>query len=65
MDSLPPILTVADVAKRHQKSMWTILRRMHTGKLRAYKDGGEWRLKREWLLEYEENMIASSARGDD
>lgn len=56
-NELPPILTVMDVARRHQKSMWTILRRIHSKKLRAYKDGGEWRIRREWLIDYEQSMI--------
>lgn len=58
VDMLPPILTVDDVAQRHRKSMWTILRRIHDKKLKAYKDGGEWRIRREWLLEYERSLMA-------
>lgn len=56
-DVIKPILTVADVAVRHQTSMWTIHRRIHSKQLKAYKDGGEWRIRRECLIEYEDNLM--------
>lgn len=65
VDLLPPILTVDDIAKRHHKSMWTIHRRIHEKKLKAYKDGGEWRIRREWLLDYEDRLMNSHTKGGE
>ncbi|WP_391574513.1 helix-turn-helix domain-containing protein [Cohnella sp.] len=57
VEMLPPILTTEEVAQRHRTSVFTIWRRIKSGKLKAYKDGGEWRIKRESLNEYERGMI--------
>lgn len=60
MDDLPTILTVDETAKYLRKCRMTIIRRIASGQLKAYKDGGEWRIKREWLLEYEASLIAAT-----
>lgn len=54
---LPPVLTIKDAAKYLQRCTKTIRNRIKSGKLRSYKEGQEHRIRREWLLEYEETLI--------
>ncbi|MCY9733122.1 helix-turn-helix domain-containing protein [Paenibacillus alvei] len=54
---LPPVLTIKAVAEYFQRSTKTIRRRIKSGELRSYKEGQEHRIRREWLLEYEEQLI--------
>jgi len=57
ISTLPPTLDVKMAASYLCASTQTIKRRIASGQLRAYKDGGYWKIKREWLLEYEQKMI--------
>lgn len=50
---MKPTLEVADVARYLQISKYTVLNRIKQGKLKAYKQGRRWRIKREWLIEFE------------
>ncbi|MCC3380738.1 helix-turn-helix domain-containing protein [Paenibacillus farraposensis] len=55
--NLPPTLDVLDVARHLKVSKYTVINRIKQGKLKAYKQGRHWKIKREWLLEYEEGLI--------
>ncbi|MFB0840990.1 helix-turn-helix domain-containing protein [Paenibacillus oleatilyticus] len=54
---LPPVLTIKDAATYLQRSTRTIRRRIQAGEIRTYREGQEHRIRREWLLEYEERLI--------
>jgi excisionase family DNA binding protein len=56
-----PTLDVKDVADYLKISVWTVKNRLRAGELKGYKQGIYWRIKREWLLEYEASLIAASA----
>ncbi|MUG26009.1 excisionase family DNA-binding protein [Paenibacillus macerans] len=53
---LPPTLDVLDAAQYLKVSKYTVINRIKEGKLPAYKQGKYWRIKREWLLKYEESL---------
>jgi len=55
--NLGPVVSVKTAAKYLGISEVTVKRRIREGKLKAYKDGGYWRIKREWLDEYQNNLI--------
>lgn len=55
--TLPPVLKLKDVAAYFQRSTWTIRRRSKNGDIRFYKEGQEYRYRREWVLEYEQRCI--------
>ena len=54
---LRPTLNVVDAADYLNISKYTVINRIKAGKLRAYKQGIDWKIKREWLLEYEASLI--------
>lgn len=58
---LQPTLTVRDCAAYLCLSKPTIDRLISAGKLRSYKNGRLRRIKREWLLEYEQTLIKMEA----
>ncbi|BFH70646.1 hypothetical protein J27TS7_57600 [Paenibacillus dendritiformis] len=55
--NLPPVLTVKDVAEYLRRSTKTIRRRIDSGEIRSYREGREHRIRREWLLEYEQQLM--------
>lgn len=55
---LRPTLDVIDAAAYLNVSKYTVINRIKQGKLKAYKQGKHWKIKREWLLEYEETLIS-------
>lgn len=57
IDSLPRVLTIKETAEYLRRSPMTIYRRIKSGELRSYKEGQEHRIRREWLLEYEQQLI--------
>ncbi|MEK3788783.1 helix-turn-helix domain-containing protein [Paenibacillus sp. FSL K6-1230] len=54
---LRPTLDVIDAAEYLNVSKYTVINRIKEGKLKAYKQGRGWRIKSEWLLEYEQQLI--------
>lgn len=54
---LPPVLKLNDVAKRLGRCHKTIRNRLKSGAIRSYKENNAYRIRREWLLEYEESLI--------
>ncbi|URJ50689.1 helix-turn-helix domain-containing protein [Paenibacillus polymyxa] len=56
---LKPTLDVVDAADYLLISKYTVINRIKQGKLKAYKQGRHWKIKREWLLEYEQGLIGS------
>ncbi|WP_025720281.1 helix-turn-helix domain-containing protein [Paenibacillus sp. 1-18] len=61
MENLPSILTIEDVMEYFRVSRATVSRAIKAGKLKSYKLGGQRRIKLEWLREYEDLLIESSA----
>ncbi|APB77435.2 DNA-binding protein [Paenibacillus polymyxa] len=57
---LRPVLTIKDAASYLQRSTKTIRNRIKAGEIRSYKEGQEHRIRREWLLEYEQSLIEST-----
>lgn len=59
---LPPVCKITDVMDYFQLSRTTIYRLLKTGEIKSYNYGNKPRIKREWVLEYEEKLIAKSNR---
>lgn len=57
-DQLKPTFDVMDAATYLNVSKYTVINRIKQEQLRAYKQGKHWKIKREWLLEYEESLIS-------
>lgn len=54
---LRPTLDVIDAAEYLKVSKYTVINRIKQGQLKAYKQGRGWRIKREWLFEYEKGLF--------
>jgi len=54
---LRPTLTVRDCMDYLGLSKATVERRIRSGELKSYKSGRSRKIKREWLLEYEQHLI--------
>lgn len=57
---LPPVCKIADVMDYFQLSRTTIYRLIKSGKIKSYKYGNKPRIKREWVLEYEAELMCSA-----
>ncbi|AZS14579.1 helix-turn-helix domain-containing protein [Paenibacillus lutimineralis] len=57
MESIPHIMSLKQTAKFLGISEPTLKRRINAKQIRAYKDGGYWKIKREWVEEYQNNLI--------
>ncbi|MBS5910731.1 MAG: helix-turn-helix domain-containing protein [Paenibacillus macerans] len=57
MDELDPVVTVNDVAKYFKVSRSTIFKAIKSGALKSYKFGRQRRIKREWVLEYQNGLL--------
>jgi excisionase family DNA binding protein len=55
--NLPPVLTIKDAAEYLQRCTKTVYQRVLSGQIKSYKEGQQHRIRREWLLEYEESLI--------
>ncbi|MEK4239098.1 helix-turn-helix domain-containing protein [Paenibacillus sp. FSL H7-0714] len=55
--ALRPTIDVLDAAAYLNVSKFTVINRIKSGKLKAYKQGKHWKIKREWLLEYEHSLF--------
>lgn len=62
-EKLKPTLDVLDAAAYLNVSKYTVINRIKEGKLKAYKEGIRWRIKRSWLFEYQESLSLSESRG--
>ncbi|MCF2719247.1 helix-turn-helix domain-containing protein [Paenibacillus sp. UKAQ_18] len=58
---LRPTLDVIDAANYLNVSKYTVINRIKQGQLKAYKQGRVWKIKREWLLEYENDLLKQIA----
>ncbi|WP_411552229.1 helix-turn-helix domain-containing protein [Paenibacillus lautus] len=56
-ENLPPVLTIKQVATYFNRSTKTIRNRIKSGELKSYREGQEYRFRREWILEYEQSLI--------
>lgn len=65
INSLPAVLTIQDAANYLNRSTMTIRRRIWSGTIRSYRDGQEHRIRREWLLEYEQSLVGEQEEGDE
>lgn len=57
VSDLGPTLDVIDAAKYLKVSKYTVINRIKQGRLKAYKQGRGWRIKKEWLMEYEKELF--------
>lgn len=60
IEQLRPTIDVLDAAAYLSISKYTVINRIKAGKLKAYKQGRYWKIKREWLLEYEGALLESA-----
>jgi excisionase family DNA binding protein len=56
-DQIPFILSVKDAAQRLGISTPTLMRRINEKKIKAYKEGGHWKIKREWIAKYQNELL--------
>ncbi|UNK20193.1 helix-turn-helix domain-containing protein [Paenibacillus sp. N3/727] len=61
---LPPVCTISDVMSYFRLSRSTVSKLISTGKLKSFKYGNKPRIKREWILEYEESLIKASLNNE-
>ncbi|MEC0234036.1 helix-turn-helix domain-containing protein [Paenibacillus kribbensis] len=54
---LPAVMSLKRAAQYLGLSVVTLKRRIYEKKLKAYKDGGRWKIRREWISEYENGLI--------
>ncbi|WP_430118439.1 helix-turn-helix domain-containing protein [Paenibacillus solani] len=54
---LGPTINVVVAGQYLNVSKYTVINRIKQGKLKAYKQGIHWKIKKEWLLEYEASLI--------
>ena len=64
MEALQNTLTIEDAMAYFRVSKSTIQRAIRSGKLKSYKFGQQRRIKHEWLLEFEADLIASAEAED-
>ncbi|WP_342480092.1 helix-turn-helix domain-containing protein [Paenibacillus sp. FSL L8-0340] len=60
IEELKPTIDVLDAADYLNISKYTVINRIKAGELKAYKQGRCWRIKREWLLEYEGGLLGTA-----
>lgn len=53
----PHMMTLKQAAHCLGISEITLKRRIYAKKIKAYKDGGYWKIKREWLEDYQNHLI--------
>lgn len=58
-ENLRPTIDVLDAAAYLNVSKYTVINRIKSGKLRAYKQGNHWKIKREWFVQYEAELISN------
>lgn len=61
-ENLPPILTIKDAASYLRRCTKTIRNRIKSGELKSYREGQEHRIRREWILEYEKDLISKGGK---
>lgn len=59
-DEVLQILSLKQAAEHLGLSEITLKRRIYAKQIKAYKDGGYWKIKREWILEYQNKLIEES-----
>ncbi len=57
MQNIPHIMNLKQAAYQLGISEITLKRRIYAKQIKAYKDGGYWKIKREWLEEYQNALI--------
>ncbi|MEK4453926.1 Helix-turn-helix domain protein [compost metagenome] len=61
---LRPTMDVIDAASYLNVSKFTVINRIKAGKLKAYKQGKHWKIKREWLLDYENSLFTKELHNE-
>ncbi|WP_438351554.1 helix-turn-helix domain-containing protein [Paenibacillus sp. FA6] len=57
MQEIPHIMSLKQTAYWLGISEVTLKRRIYAKQIKAYKDGGYWKIKREWLEDYQNALI--------
>lgn len=57
MSNIPHIMSLKQASLQLGISEPTLKRRIYAKQIKAYKDGGYWKIKREWLEEYQNELI--------
>lgn len=57
MMEMEHVMTLKQAARVLGLSEITLKRRIYAKQIKAYKDGGYWKIKREWVEEYQNNLI--------
>ncbi|MGG3509685.1 helix-turn-helix domain-containing protein [Paenibacillus lautus] len=57
---LPPVCTISDIMDYFKVSRTTVSKLINSEQIKSYKIGNKARVKREWVLEYEETLITKS-----
>lgn len=57
MEHSPHIMSLKQAALYLGISEPTLKRRIQSKQIKAYKDGGYWKIKREWAEEYQNNLL--------
>lgn len=59
-DQIPFTMSLKEAARRLGISEPTLKRRISEKKIKAYKDGGQWKIKREWIAEYQNELLRNA-----
>lgn len=60
-NGLPQVMTIKDAAHYLRRCTKTVRTRIKSGQIRSYREGNQFRIRREWLLEYESSLIESKS----
>lgn len=62
---IPHIMSLKQAAFLLGISEPTMKRRINSKQIKAYKDGGYWKTKREWLLEYQNALLLKTGQYEE
>lgn len=54
---LPPVCTISDIMNYFKVSRTTVSKLINSEQIKSYRIGNKARVKREWVLEYEESLM--------
>ncbi len=57
MESIQQIMSLKQAARLLGLSEITLKRRIYAKQIKAYKDGGYWKIKHDWVNEYQNDLL--------